>query len=246
MGWWQPHDDVTPRPGQVHQPCVQERTSSTRGIIATSIRSGPRRWSSASALASSPFVRSSGCSKRRRKSIADAKKREKFAGLTADEIASIEAAEKNVTLQSKLTELGSDAATFAKKYADELKKSPADLKQFLVNRQVIPADATVDMKPSCRAHHPWRSQTPRSGAGDDSTPPSPIASMCSKLCTIRARPSWNRSSPPTRAPRPPRLPETIDRPLPLTRVAAGLFFCALRTSRVSKGERADSRRANHE
>ena len=82
----------------------------------------------------------------KKKSIAEANKREKFAGYTADEIASIEAADKNVKLEAKLSALGSDAVTFAKKYADELKKSPADLKQFLVNRQVIPADPRFDVK----------------------------------------------------------------------------------------------------
>jgi hypothetical protein len=76
----------------------------------------------------------------KKKSIAEAKKRARYAGHTAEEIASMETAEKNVTLQAKLTELSGDAVTFAKKYADELKKSPADLKQFLADRNVIPAD----------------------------------------------------------------------------------------------------------
>ena len=63
----------------------------------------------------------------------------KFAGLNADEIASIEASEKNASLQTKLNELGSKALELQKMAAEELKKNGADLRDFLVNRQIIPA-----------------------------------------------------------------------------------------------------------
>jgi hypothetical protein len=82
----------------------------------------------------------------KKKALTDAKKREKYAGLTTDEIASIELAERNATLQGKLTELASQALTLQKYGAEELKKGPADLKEFLVNRQIIPADNAMTPK----------------------------------------------------------------------------------------------------
>ncbi len=90
----------------------------------------------------------------KKKQLADAKKREKFAGLTKDEIASVETAERNATLQSKLTQLGARALEVQKFAADELKKRGAELKEFLVNRQIIspekfvtPAEYAAQMTP---------------------------------------------------------------------------------------------------
>jgi hypothetical protein len=79
----------------------------------------------------------------KKKQLAEAKKREKFAGLTADEIASVESAEKNASLQSKLTELSSKALDVQKFAAEELKKGGADLKEFLANRGIIPAEKFI-------------------------------------------------------------------------------------------------------
>ncbi len=64
----------------------------------------------------------------------------KFAGLSDADRKSIEASEKNETLQSKLTELGTIAIKLQKFGAEELKKSGADLKDFLANKQIIPVD----------------------------------------------------------------------------------------------------------
>ena len=75
----------------------------------------------------------------RKKTLASERKAHKYQGLNADEIASIEAAEKNVSLQSKLNELGSKALELQAMAATELKKNGADLRDFLVNRQIIPA-----------------------------------------------------------------------------------------------------------
>jgi hypothetical protein len=75
--------------------------------------------------------------------MADAKKREKYQGLTPDEIASVESAEKNATLQSRLNELGSMALDVQKFAADELKKGGAELKEFLANRGIIPGEKFV-------------------------------------------------------------------------------------------------------
>jgi hypothetical protein len=66
------------------------------------------------------------------------RKAAKYQGLNADEIASIEASEKNATLQSKLNELGSKALELQKMAATELKKNGADLASFLANKGVIP------------------------------------------------------------------------------------------------------------
>ena len=79
----------------------------------------------------------------RKKQLADAKKREKFAGLTTDEIASIESAERNASLQSKLTELATRALEVQAFAATELKKGGAELKEFLANRGIIPAERFV-------------------------------------------------------------------------------------------------------
>jgi hypothetical protein len=79
----------------------------------------------------------------RKKNLADAKKRERFAGLTPDEINSVEAAEKNASLQSRLNELGQKALDVQKFAADELKKGGAELKEFLANRGVIPAEKFI-------------------------------------------------------------------------------------------------------
>jgi len=74
----------------------------------------------------------------RKKTLANERKAEKYAGLTADEIASVEAAEKNASLQAKLNSLGAKAIELQKMAAEELQKSSADLRDFLVNRQIIP------------------------------------------------------------------------------------------------------------
>ena len=63
--------------------------------------------------------------------------------ITADEIASVESAEKNASLQSKLTELSSKALEVQKFAAEELKKRGADLKEFLANRGIIPAEKFI-------------------------------------------------------------------------------------------------------
>jgi hypothetical protein len=76
----------------------------------------------------------------RKKTLANERKAVKFAGLNADEIASIEAAEKNASLQSRLTELGSMAIGVQKFAAEELKKSPAEVRDFLANKGIIPPD----------------------------------------------------------------------------------------------------------
>jgi hypothetical protein len=75
----------------------------------------------------------------RKKTLAKERDAVKYAGLNADEIASIKASEKNATLQGKLNELGSKALELQKMAAEELKKNGADLRDFLVNRQIIPA-----------------------------------------------------------------------------------------------------------
>jgi DNA-binding transcriptional MerR regulator len=82
----------------------------------------------------------------RKKTLANERKAQKYQGLNADEIASIEAAEKNASLQSRLTELGSLALGVQKFAAEELKKSPADVRDFLANKGIIPPDRfpTVD------------------------------------------------------------------------------------------------------
>ena len=72
------------------------------------------------------------------KSIADAKKRAKYEGLSPAEIASIEASEKNSTLQAKLAQLGARALDVQKFAAKELKKGGAELKEFLATRGIIP------------------------------------------------------------------------------------------------------------
>jgi hypothetical protein len=79
----------------------------------------------------------------KKKQLADARKREKFAGLTADEIASVETAERNATLQSKLAQLGTRALEVQKFAAEELKKGGAELKEFLANRGIIPAEKFI-------------------------------------------------------------------------------------------------------
>jgi hypothetical protein len=76
----------------------------------------------------------------RKKTLANERKAAKFAGLNANEIASIEAAEKNASLQSRLTELGSLALGVQKFAAEELKKSPAEVRDFLANKGIIPPD----------------------------------------------------------------------------------------------------------
>ncbi len=74
----------------------------------------------------------------RKKTLAKEREAVKFAGLNADEIASIKASEKNATLQSKLNDLGSKALELQKMAAEELKKNGADLRDFLANKGVIP------------------------------------------------------------------------------------------------------------
>ena len=76
----------------------------------------------------------------RKKVLADEKRTAKFAGLSDADKKSIEASEKNETLQSRLTELGTLALKVQKYGAEELKKSPADIKDFLANKGIIPAD----------------------------------------------------------------------------------------------------------
>ena len=75
----------------------------------------------------------------RKKMLAKERDAVKYAGLNADEIASIKASEQNQSLQSKLNELGSKALELQAMAATELKKNGADLRDFLVNRQIIPA-----------------------------------------------------------------------------------------------------------
>jgi hypothetical protein len=79
----------------------------------------------------------------KKKQLADARKREKFAGLTADEIASVESAERNSTLQAKLAQLGTRALEVQKFAAEELKKGGAELKEFLANRGIIPPEKFI-------------------------------------------------------------------------------------------------------
>jgi hypothetical protein len=79
----------------------------------------------------------------RKKNLADAKKREKYQGLTPDEIASVESAENNASLQTRLNELGSMALDVQKFAANELKKGGAELKEFLANRNIIPPDKVM-------------------------------------------------------------------------------------------------------
>jgi hypothetical protein len=76
----------------------------------------------------------------RKKTLAAERKAQKFQGLNANEIASIEASEKNESLQSKLTELGSLALKVQKFGAEELKKGPAEVRDFLANKGIIPPD----------------------------------------------------------------------------------------------------------
>ena len=77
----------------------------------------------------------------RKKTLAADRKAAKYQGLNAEEIASIEASEKNETLQSKLNELGSMALELQKLAAEELKKNGADLRNFLANKQSsLPVD----------------------------------------------------------------------------------------------------------
>jgi hypothetical protein len=72
--------------------------------------------------------------------LAAERKAAKYQGLNADEIASIEASEKNESLQSKLNELSSLGLKVQKYAAEELKKSPADVRDFLANKGIIPPD----------------------------------------------------------------------------------------------------------
>ena len=74
-----------------------------------------------------------------------------FAGLNADEIASVKASKQNATLQSKLTELGSLALGVQKFAAEELKKNGSDLRDFLANKGVIPP-ATFPTPAEIAAH----------------------------------------------------------------------------------------------
>ena len=74
----------------------------------------------------------------RKKTLAKDAEAVKYAGLNADEIASIKASEQNQSLQSKLNELGSKALELQSMAATELKKN-GRLRNFLVNRQIIPA-----------------------------------------------------------------------------------------------------------
>ena len=72
--------------------------------------------------------------------LAAERKAAKYQGLNADEIASIEASEKNESLQSKLNELSSLALKVQKFAAEELKKGPAEVRDFLANKGIIPPD----------------------------------------------------------------------------------------------------------
>jgi hypothetical protein len=76
----------------------------------------------------------------RKKTLGNERKAQKYQGLNANEIASLEAAEKNASLQAKLSELGSLALAVQKFAAEELKKSPADVRDFLANKGIIPPD----------------------------------------------------------------------------------------------------------
>jgi hypothetical protein len=77
----------------------------------------------------------------RRKRMTDERKAQKYAGLSEQDRASIEAAEKNASLQSKLTELGSKALELQKMAAEDLKKGKEELRDFLANKGVIPPAA---------------------------------------------------------------------------------------------------------
>src|ERR1035438_960236 len=78
--------------------------------------------------------------------LAAERKADKYQGLNPDEIASIEASEKNESLQPKLTELSTLALKVQKFGAEELKKGPAEVRDFLANKGIIPPDRfpTID------------------------------------------------------------------------------------------------------
>jgi hypothetical protein len=75
----------------------------------------------------------------RKKVVAEEKKRAKYAGLTKAEIESIDASDKNEQREAKLTKLGSQALALQKMAAEECQKGKADLRDFLVNKQIISA-----------------------------------------------------------------------------------------------------------
>jgi hypothetical protein len=70
--------------------------------------------------------------------IANEKTAAEYAGLNDDQIASIEASKKNKHVQGKLEKLGSLALGVQDYAATELKQSGSDLRDFLVNKQIIP------------------------------------------------------------------------------------------------------------
>ena len=77
----------------------------------------------------------------RETTIAAEKKAAKFQGLSNEEIATIEAAEKNASLQTKLSALGTKALELQKMAASDLKKGKEELRDFLANKGVIPPAA---------------------------------------------------------------------------------------------------------
>jgi hypothetical protein len=79
--------------------------------------------------------------KYRAKVLAAEKKAAKFQGLSNEDIAKIEAAEKNRTLETKLSALGTKALELQDMAANELKKGKEELRDFLANKGVIPPAA---------------------------------------------------------------------------------------------------------
>jgi hypothetical protein len=78
--------------------------------------------------------------KHRRKVLENERDAVKYAGYTDEERTSIKEGEQNETLQSKLNELGSLALKVQAYGTKELKKSKADLRDFLANKGIIPPD----------------------------------------------------------------------------------------------------------
>ena len=127
----------------------------------------------------------------RKKYLADARKLEKYAGLTPDEIKSVETAEKNASLQSRLNELGQKVARRPEFAADELKKGGTELKEFLANRGIIPAGEIHHSAGICRANDARRCEVlvqELSTLRDEARPHSPF----SRAFTLPAKTSWIR------------------------------------------------------
>jgi hypothetical protein len=89
--------------------------------------------------------------KHRRTVIANEKTAARYAGLNPDEIASLEENEKSKTLKSKLAKLRTLTSAVQDYAATELLKGGADLRDFLVNEQIIPPIAFPSI-PDIAAH----------------------------------------------------------------------------------------------